>query len=160
MPPISLRTIDMHWLRRLSATAAAQADPAEVMPPTPGGPEWTSELITAFENFHRRVWDQPGHRTFVITRGDEVLGAIRLDDTEIPGELETGLWLARSARNQGVGTAAVGLVLARAAQLGADAVIADTAPDNRAAQVAMERNGATLHRGTDRCRARFPLPRV
>jgi RimJ/RimL family protein N-acetyltransferase len=72
------------------------------------------------------------------------VGAVRLKRTADASTLEAGIWLARSARGHGVGTAAIEAVAAHARAAGARAVVADTAAGNLAAQAAMRRAGFRL----------------
>jgi RimJ/RimL family protein N-acetyltransferase len=61
------------------------------------------------------------------------VGSVRLKQTAVPGILETGIWLIRHIRGQGVGRHAMIEMLQRAAALGALGVRADTTTSNRAA---------------------------
>jgi RimJ/RimL family protein N-acetyltransferase len=70
-----------------------------------------------------------------------VVGAVRLERTAQAAVLETGIWLTRSARGRGTGRRAIAAVLARARELGAREVRADTSPDNAPALCVLQRLG-------------------
>jgi RimJ/RimL family protein N-acetyltransferase len=59
------------------------------------------------------------------------------------------MWLGRSHRGRGIGTAALRTLLEEAAKAGARAVVADTKTYNTAALGALRRNGATLMASQD-----------
>jgi len=64
---------------------------------------------------------------------------VRLQRTERPGVLETGVWLTRSTRGHGVGCAAIAAALREAAALGAISVWAETTANNAGALTVLER---------------------
>ncbi|KAF4405840.1 MULTISPECIES: GNAT family N-acetyltransferase [Streptomyces] len=146
---VELRRLGEETLRELLATAVADAEPEDVMPPVAGPPGWTPARRDAFVAWHRAR--RPGldgpraEATYAVVAGGEVVGSARLARRGgAPGELETGLWLGRSARGLGIGTAVLRAVLAEAARAGARAVVADTNSGNRAAIAALRRCGAEL----------------
>ncbi len=63
---------------------------------------------------------------------------------ERPGLLETGVWLTRSSRRQGVGGAAMAAALFEAGSLGFTAVQAETTADNAGAVAVLEQLGFDL----------------
>jgi RimJ/RimL family protein N-acetyltransferase len=152
--PVRLRLMDEDGLVRLAEAARAGAEPAEVMP-VKGSPGWTPDLVDAFRDFHRRRAADPARTTYAIVAGGAVVGSIRLDAVE--GGFETGLWLARSARGQGIGGRALALVLAEARAREATTLIADTTATNPAAVGILRRNGASLRADGDTVYARFDL---
>lgn len=156
MGSVRLQPLDAAGIDALTQAAVAGADPGEVMPPVAGPPGWTAERVEAFKAFHRQRAAQPGVRTYLIAAAGAAAGSIRLDDID-DTTAEIGLWLTRDSRGHGIGTTAVGLVLAQAKELGITNVIADTAVDNLAAQTAMRRNGGVPAEQDGRIHARFPV---
>jgi RimJ/RimL family protein N-acetyltransferase len=61
-----------------------------------------------------------------------------------PDTVETGMWLGRSVRGQGIGVAALRLLLGEAAQAGACRVVAETTTQNTGALWVLRRCGAVL----------------
>ncbi|MFF3448306.1 GNAT family N-acetyltransferase [Streptomyces sp. NPDC002667] len=135
-------------LEELLAVAVEDAAPEEVMPPVTGPPGWTTERQECFRSWHRAR--RPGlsgplrESTFVITHNGKIVGSARLAFRDSHDVLEAGVWLGRSHRGLGVGTATLRLLLHEAARAGARAVVADTKSHNTAALGALRRNGATL----------------
>ncbi|MEU6659967.1 GNAT family protein [Streptomyces sp. NPDC046821] len=148
---VELRNVDEGNLERLLVVAVADADPEEVMPPVAGPPGWTTGRQEAFRAWHRARrpgLDGPlGERTFAIVCEGEIVGSARLAARATGQVLETGMWLARSHRGQGLGTATLRQLLDAAAETGAHSVVADTKTHNAAALSALRRNGATLRPG-------------
>jgi RimJ/RimL family protein N-acetyltransferase len=146
-PIVSLLPVDDDVLERLLATAVADADPAEVMPPVAGPAGWTVQRQDAFRAFHRARRDGPAgalhERTFAVAAKGQIVGSARLELRE-PGVLEAGLWLARSARGHGIGTAVMPLLLAEASNAGAVSVIAETMIANTAARAVLGRSGGQI----------------
>ncbi|MEU6393675.1 GNAT family protein [Streptomyces sp. NPDC046939] len=161
---VTLRQVDEGTLEELLAVAVEDATPEEVMPPVAGPPGWTPERREAFRAWHRArragLTGPLRERTFAITYDVRIVGSARLALRDRPDALETGMWLARSWRGHGVGTAALGLLLEEAAEAGAQVVVADTLAHNTAALAALRRNGALLvaDGNTDDIRAELPLP--
>ncbi|MGV9938657.1 GNAT family N-acetyltransferase [Streptomyces sp. NPDC003401] len=145
---VEVRQLDEESLEELLAVAVEDAVPEEVMPPVTGPPGWTAERREAFRNWHRAR--RPGlagplrESTFAITHDGKVVGSARLALRAGHDVLETGMWLGRSHRGRGIGTATVRILLDEAAGAGARAVVADTEAHNTAALGALRRNGATL----------------
>ncbi|WP_394437144.1 GNAT family N-acetyltransferase [Streptomyces sp. SGAir0957] len=150
---VEVQQVEEANLDELLAVAVQDAAPEEVMPAVAGPPGWTAERRESFREWHRDRW--PGlhgplrEATFVIRYEGKAVGSARLARRDGEDVLETGMWLGRSHRGRGIGTAALGIVLAEAARAGARAVVADTTQDNTAALVALRRNGATLSAGHD-----------
>ncbi|MEB3958778.1 GNAT family N-acetyltransferase [Streptomyces kunmingensis] len=161
---VQLRQVDEEGLEELLAVAVEDAEPEEVMPPVTGPPGWTLARQEAFRNWHRARRDGlvgPLHEsTFAVTYDGKTVGSARLALRGTHGVLETGMWLARSWRGQGVGTAALRLLLQEAAGAGARSVVADTEVHNAAALASLRRNGATLSASQDTgaVHAEFVLP--
>ncbi|MBQ0987761.1 GNAT family N-acetyltransferase [Streptomyces sp. F63] len=147
---MELRRMDEAGLQELLAVAVGDAVPEEVMPPVAGPPGWTPEREEAFRAWHRaRRAGLAGplrESTYAITVEGETVGAARLAVRDSGGGevLETGMWLARSHRGRGIGTAALRVLLDEAGRAGARVVVADTTAHNAAALAALRRNGATL----------------
>ncbi|MDH6143722.1 RimJ/RimL family protein N-acetyltransferase [Kitasatospora sp. GP30] len=162
---VELQAMDEQVLAGLLAVAVADAAPEEVMPPVAGPPGWTQTRQEAFRAWHRAhrpgLAGPLGEVTFAVVDDGSIVGSARLArrDPSTPGVLETGLWLARSRRGRGTGTAALRLIRAEAARLGADHVVADTRSHNAAALGALRRNGAALSPAPDgdQVEARLPV---
>jgi RimJ/RimL family protein N-acetyltransferase len=135
-PIACLLSINDDVLERLLATAVTDADPAEVMAPVAGPAGWTAQRQDAFRAFHRaRRGGLTGalhESTFAVAADGRIVGSARLELKE-PGTLEAGLWLARSARGRGIGTAVLQALLEEAARAGAATVAAETTMTNTAA---------------------------
>jgi RimJ/RimL family protein N-acetyltransferase len=104
------------------------------------------EFATApFHSTRRDGLNGPaGEITWAILLGNQVVGSVRLKQTAVPGILETGIWLIRRIRGQGVGRHAMTEVLRRAAALGALGVRSDTTTRNRAALGVLRHLGFNL----------------
>jgi RimJ/RimL family protein N-acetyltransferase len=156
---VALTPLDDALTEELLKLAVADAAPTEVMPPVDGPEGWTPAARSFFREFHRER--QPGLtgtlRTvmYAITDDDRLVGMIRLT-LEADGTAETGMWLARSARGKGIGSASLAQLLGEARRAGVRTVKADTTPGNRAAQAVLRRLGATLEQ-TDKVYARLEL---
>jgi RimJ/RimL family protein N-acetyltransferase len=144
MPEVELVAVDEDVLARLVDAAISDAAPDEATPPLAGN-GWCPERIEWLRGFHRDRrpgLDGPlGEATWAVCVDGSVLGAVRLRRTEEPTVLETGIWLARGARGRGTGRHAIAAVLARARELGAREVRADTSRDNAAALGLLRRLG-------------------
>lgn len=143
--------------------AVAEAEPGEVMPPVPGPPGWSQARREAFREFHRARFgglDGPtGTAMYAINVGGDVVGMIRMSHTDEPRTMETGMWLGRSARGQGIAVAALRCLLAEAARVGARRVVANTTVANRAALGVLIRSGAVLHQEGEAVRAELGVGR-
>ncbi|MDG9705368.1 GNAT family N-acetyltransferase [Streptomyces sp. DH37] len=161
--PVTLRPLDEALLDALLATAAADADPGEVMPPTEGeeegegGAGWTDARREAFLRFHRArsLCAEPVETVYavVVTEPGEdgrpeeaVAGAARLAPLPEPGAVEAGVWLGRSHRGRGVGTAVFALLLDAAREGGATRLLARTSAANAATRRLLAAAGADLVR--------------
>ncbi|MCC3654221.1 GNAT family N-acetyltransferase [Streptomyces sp. S07_1.15] len=153
MGRVALRRMDEASLEGLLAVAVDDAAPEEVMPPVAGPPGWTPERQEAFRAWHRaRRAGLAGplrESTYAIIHDGETVGAARLAARGSGEALETGMWLARSQRGRGIGTAVLRALLDEAARAGARVVVADTTAQNAAALAALRRNGATLTSSED-----------
>ncbi|MFH9861082.1 GNAT family N-acetyltransferase [Streptomyces sp. NPDC017202] len=150
---VEVLQVDEGNLEELLAVAVEDAAPEEVMPPVAGPPGWTTERQEAFRTWHRARC--PGlagplrESTFAITHDGRIVGSARLALRAGHDVLETGMWLGRSHRGRGIGTATLRVLLGEAARAGARAVVADTEAHNTAALGALRRNGATLTASQD-----------
>lgn len=161
---VEVRKVDEESLEELLAVAVEDAAPEEVMPPVTGPPGWTAARQDSFRNWHRARF--PGfagplrESTYAIIHTGEIVGAARLALRDSHDVLETGMWLGRSHRGRGFGTATVRVLLDEAARAGARTVVADTTSHNTSALGALRRNGATLigSQDTDAIRAELVLP--
>lgn len=145
---MELAAVDHAILDLLVQAATTDASADEVTPPLTAGPAWTPTRIGWLRDFHadrRAGLDDPaGEVTWAVTVGQRVVGSVRLQRTERPGELETGVWLTRGSRGRGVGRAAVEAVLREAAELGFTSVSARTTADNVRALLVLKRLGFNI----------------
>ncbi|MFE2572119.1 GNAT family N-acetyltransferase [Streptomyces mirabilis] len=160
---MDLRHVDEEILQGLLSVAVNDAAPGEVMPPVAGPPGWTTKRQEAFLAWHRAR--QPGlagplHEcTFAIINDGRIVGSARLAHHDSHDVLETGMWLARSERGRGIGTATLRKLLDEAASAGARAVIAKTTANNPAALAALRHNDArlTTHQDSTHVHAQLAL---
>ncbi|HUG83784.1 MAG TPA: GNAT family N-acetyltransferase [Euzebya sp.] len=142
---VQLRVIDEPLLASLLAVAVRDADPEEVMAPKPGRPGWTERRREAFAAYYRRCRPRAGvslaDTTYGVMADGVVVGAARLAVDVAPHTFEVGLWLGRSSRGRGIGTAVVPLAAKRARDLGARRLVARTTTANRAAVRALAAHG-------------------
>ncbi|MBQ1072335.1 GNAT family N-acetyltransferase [Micromonospora sp. C31] len=145
---VRLDPVDEQNLEPLLSVAAAEAEPLDVMPPVEAPAGWSHARREAFREFHRASFaglDGPtGTRMYAILAGGEVVGMIRMSRRDEPGAVETGMWLGRSARGQGIGAAALRELLQEAAAAGMRLVVAETTADNLGAVSVLEKCGAKL----------------
>lgn len=158
---VRLTPVDEQTLEPLLSVAAAETEPAEVMPPVPGPAGWSLARRDAFREFHRNHFgglDGPTRTImYAIAVGPDVVGMIRMSRTDDPNTVETGMWLGKSARGQGIGVAALRALLTEAARAGARSVVANTTTGNVAALRALTRCGAVIHRDGDAARAELQV---
>lgn len=153
MPAAAVILVDVDdvVLDELVRVAATDASADEVTPALTAGGGWTEARVTWLRDYHRdRRAGLAGpfeEATWAVTTADGVVGSVRLKRTETPGTVETGIWLSRRARGQGVGTAAIAAVVRRAASLGATTVRAHTTPANAGALAVLERSGLRTSSG-------------
>lgn len=154
---VRLRPVDDDVLARLVTAALTDAAPDDVTPPLTPGEDWTPERIEWMRRLHvqrRPGLDGPlGEATWAVDVDGSIVGAVRLKRLPEPGVLETGIWLARSARGSGVGRRALVAVLEKAAQAGAHTVRAETSRQNAAAQGLLRSLGFATRRAGDRVEA-------
>ena len=81
---------------------------------------------------------------YAITCDGDVVGMIRMARRDEADTMETGMWVGQSARGQGIGVAALRLLLAEAARAGSRRVVAETTYKNTAALGVLRRCGAVL----------------
>ncbi|MCG3040101.1 GNAT family N-acetyltransferase [Streptomyces fenghuangensis] len=168
---VALRPLDEALLEDLAATAASDADPGEVMPPTEdgGGPGWTDARREAFVRFHRSrsLGPEPVETVYAVLvtepgpdgrPREAVAGAARLAPAPEPDTVEAGLWLGRSHRGRGVGTAVLALLRDEARAAGATRLLARTDAAGAASRRLLATAGAGLETGGDgTVTARLPL---
>ena len=150
MPDVTdvvLRPIDGNMLEAVLRVAVEDADPEEVMPPCSGEEGWTEHRQQAFRAFHeaRRAGFDGPHRELglaIVTDG-EVAGVARLRRRDAD-RYEFGLWIGRSYRGRGVGTAALGELQVLAGTFGATELVADTTSDNSRALAVLRRHSANV----------------
>lgn len=142
--------VDEQNLEPLLSVAVAETEPDEVMPPVEAPTGWSQARRDAFRAFHRASYgglDGPtGNLMYAIVQDGDVVGMARLARRDEPGTLETGIWLGKSTRGQGIGLIALRLLLAEAIDAGARLVVAETRADNAPAVNLLRRCGAVLDR--------------
>ncbi|SCL64367.1 Protein N-acetyltransferase, RimJ/RimL family [Micromonospora yangpuensis] len=158
---VRLEPVDERNLEPLLSVAAAEADPEDVMPPVAAPAGWSLARRDAFREFHRASFgglDGPTRtRMYAILAAGEVVGMVRMARRDEPGTVETGMWLGRSARGQGLGAAALRELLHAAAAAGMHTVVAETTPDNVHALAVLRKLGAKLREDGDRVHAEISL---
>ncbi|WP_258805830.1 GNAT family N-acetyltransferase [Pseudarthrobacter sp. NS4] len=149
-PDVSLVDVDDAVLESLLALAKRDASPDEVAPPL-GGAGWNPERTAWFRSYHRAAADglagAAGEKTWGVLCGGDLAGSVRLRRVADAGSgtvAETGIWLGRSFRSRGIGTAALRLVLAEARRAGLTRVVARTLADNLGARRLLAGLGAHL----------------
>ncbi|MER7439374.1 GNAT family N-acetyltransferase [Micromonospora avicenniae] len=145
---VRLEPVNEQNLEPLLSVAAAEAEPGEVMPPVEAPAGWSLARRDAFREFHRASFAGLSGPTrtqmYAILAGGEVVGMVRMTRRDEPGTVETGMWLGRSARGQGLGVAALRELLNEAAAAGMRTVVAETTPDNIEALKVLGKCGAKL----------------
>ena len=140
---VRLSPLDDDGLTELVGTALTDTRPGETMPS--GAATWNEQLIAEFRAFHRGRrggLEGPAREVSYVVRVDgRAQGVIRLERHSADA-LEVGMWLARSARGEGVGGLALTAALERARGFGARTVVARTSAGNGAAVAALRRLGA------------------
>ncbi|MEE6259190.1 GNAT family N-acetyltransferase [Plantactinospora sonchi] len=158
---VRLTPVNEQNLEPLLSVAVAEAEPDEVMPPVDAPAGWSQARRDAFREFHRSHFGglagPTGNLMYAIEQDGDVVGMIRLGRTDEPGTLETGMWLGKSTRGQGIGLIALRLVLAEAIAAGARRVVADTRPENLPAVNLLRRSGAVLAQDGTTVRAEIRL---
>ncbi|WP_461174782.1 GNAT family N-acetyltransferase [Arthrobacter sp. Z1-9] len=149
-PDVSLVDVNEAVLEQLLELAKRDASPDEVAPPL-GGPGWNLERTAWFFSYHRaaaRGLDgDAGEKTWGILADGSLAGSIRLrrvDSGNGVAVADTGIWLGRSFRSRGIGTAALRLVLDEARSAGIAEVTARTLTGNLGAQRVLASAGAVL----------------
>jgi ribosomal-protein-alanine N-acetyltransferase len=168
-PEVSLVDVDDAVMDQLLDLAKRDASPDEVAPPL-GGPGWNLERTAWFFSHHRAAAHgldgEAGEKTWAILADGRLAGSVRLrrvesgspesdsvepgspeSDSVEPGSAnvaETGIWLGRSFRSKGIGSAALRLVLAEARRAGVTEVTARTLAGNLGAQRLLTAAGAAL----------------
>ncbi|PWU46091.1 GNAT family N-acetyltransferase [Micromonospora globispora] len=158
---VRLEPVDERNLEPLLSVAAAEAEPEDVMPPVDAPAGWSLARRDAFREFHRASFaglDGPTRtRMYAILTGGEVVGMVRMTRCDEPGTVETGMWLGRSARGQGLGAAALRELLNAAAAAGMHTVLARTTTDNAGALSVLRKCGAKLRNDDGKVRAEICL---
>ncbi|WP_206068105.1 GNAT family N-acetyltransferase [Nonomuraea composti] len=144
-------------LPELLACAVADADPLEVMPPVAGPDGWTNERRQSFLRFHRSraLAPEPVEDTYVILLAGRAAGAARL--CPLDDAVEAGIWIGRSHRGQGVGTAVLTQLADLARARGARRLYASTTAGNAPMRRILADLGATLSRDGDEVAAWLDL---
>src|SRR5688572_23830663 len=125
---IQLLRLDQQSLRELLAMAVDEAEPDETMPPMVGAPGWTPMRQAAFMGFFEPMlagFQGPKRTVLYGIKIDGLMaGFIRMKLTDQPGVAETGMWVGRTWRGLGAGTAALRELLKEASRQRIHTVIA------------------------------------
>ena len=160
---VDLVAVDDAVLDRLVRAATEDADADEVTPPLTAGGAWTPARVAWLRDYHRDrragLAGPAGEATWAVLAGGSVVGSVRLRRTGDAGVLETGAWLTRGARGQGLGHAAMAAVVREAAAAGATRLRADTTRDNAGALGLLRRLGFRLSPDGDAVGATLVLDR-
>ncbi|WP_457962335.1 GNAT family N-acetyltransferase [Arthrobacter sp. D1-29] len=144
---VRLADVDEAMLEQLMALAMTDASPDEVTPPLGSGAGWNTERIDWFRAYHRAAAagldGAAQEKSWAVLCDGSAAGSVRLKRTG-PATAETGIWLGRSWRGSGIGTAALTLVLAEARRAGLQQVTATTTDANIGAQRLLTAAGALL----------------
>lgn len=150
---VSLADVDEPMLETLLHLAQDDALPDEVTPPLGSGSGWNLERSQWFRAYHRAAaggLNGPSQeKSWAVLCDGTPAGSIRLKRTADLNTAETGIWLGRSFRGRGVGTAALKLVLAGARSAGLLQVVARTTAGNIGAQRILGGAGALLTHDDD-----------
>jgi RimJ/RimL family protein N-acetyltransferase len=145
---VELVRVDDAVLDRLIAVAVTDAAAPEVTPPLTPGESWTPERVDWLRSFHRdrRAGLDGGRQeaTWAVVVDGEVTGSVRLRRTAVPGVLETGIWLAGSARGRGTGARALAALVQEARSRGCRELRAETRATNRPAMAVLTSVGFLL----------------
>ncbi|SEQ93426.1 GNAT family N-acetyltransferase [Actinokineospora terrae] len=156
-PVVRLVPLDEATTERLLSVAVHEARPTDVMPTQDGADTWTPATENAFREFHRSHFHGAnGTVMYAVESEGSLTGMIRMARVS-QDEAETGMWLGRSARGKGIGTAALRALVAEAAAAGVRTIVADTTSGNSAALGALRTCGATLTHHGDDVRAELPI---
>jgi RimJ/RimL family protein N-acetyltransferase len=148
---VELVDVDEGVLEHLVDVATTDAAADEVTPPVTDGPAWTAERIAWLKEFHRLHRDgRAGQSVWAVLVDGAVAGQVRLRHLPEDGAGEIGLWLRRSVRGRGVGSAVVRAVLDQAVALGLVRVTAETTTNNVLARRLLDRAGFTVVPGGPR----------
>lgn len=148
-PGVTLVDVDELVLEQLLSLAQRDASPDEVAPPL-GGPGWTPERTAWFRNYHREAAagldGAAGEKSWAVFSAGHAAGSVRLKRVAPAGvpTAETGIWLGRTYRSRGIGSAALTLVLEHARRAGLSRVTARTLAGNRAARQLLASAGCRL----------------
>lgn len=158
---VRLTPVDEQTLEPLLSVAVADTVPDEVMPPVKAPAGWSQVRREAFREFYRSSYgglDGPTRTLmYAIICDGNVVGMIRMARRDEPDTVETGMWLGQSTRGQGIGAAALRLLLTEAARTGSRRVVAETTSHNTAALEVLRRCGALLRDDGAKVRAEIPL---
>jgi RimJ/RimL family protein N-acetyltransferase len=157
---VELVDVDESVLAELIEAATTDATADEVTPPLTDGPQWTAARIEWLQQFHRSHRGGLSDQTvWAVLVDGAVAGQVRLRRLTEDGVGETGLWLRRSMRGRGIGTAVVRAVVNQAVVAGLHRVTAETTVTNLPARRTLERAGFTVTSGGPRgLRAQLELP--
>ncbi|WP_312884931.1 GNAT family N-acetyltransferase [Nocardia barduliensis] len=132
---VTLEPLDEPLLTELLHAAVADADPGEVMPVEGPGTRWNADREADFRAFHRAraLATAPIESTYGIRVDGEVVGAARLCPLPTtPSAAEAGVWIGRSHRGAGIGTAVLSGLIERATDEGYAELFVSTTADNAA----------------------------
>jgi [ribosomal protein S5]-alanine N-acetyltransferase len=148
-PDVTLADVDETVADQLLRLAKRDASPDEVAPPL-GGPGWNLERTAWFYSYHHAAADgldgPAAEKSWAVFSGGRIAGSVRLKRDTSAGipSAEAGIWLGRSFRSQGIGGAALLLVLEEARRAGLARVTARTLAGNAGARRLLASAGAHL----------------
>ncbi|MFE7742611.1 GNAT family N-acetyltransferase [Nocardia sp. NPDC057455] len=143
---VTLQPLDERGLTDLLHAAVRDAEPGEVMPVDGTGSGWDADRQASFLTFHRgrALASPPVESTYNIRVDGEVVGAARLCPLpDAPGAAEAGVWIGRSRRGAGIGTAVLGGLIERAGTEGYVKLFVSTTADNTAVLRMLSARGIT-----------------
>ena len=147
---VRLTPVDEQTLEPLLSVAVAGTVPDEVMPQVKAPAGWSQVRREAFREFYRSSYgglDGPTRTLmYAIICDGNVVGMIRMARRD-----------EQSTRGQGIGAAALRLLLTEAARTGSRRVVAATTLHNTAALEVLRRCGALLRDDGAKVRAEIPL---
>ncbi|MBF6207160.1 GNAT family N-acetyltransferase [Nocardia asteroides] len=132
---VTLEPLHEDLLTDLLRTAVADAEPGEVMPVEGPDTSWNADREASFRKFHRSraLASPPVESTYCVCVDGEVVGAARLCPLPTAkGAAEAGVWIGRSRRGSGVGTAVLTALIQRATVEGYSRIFVSTTADNTA----------------------------
>ncbi|SFD77560.1 Protein N-acetyltransferase, RimJ/RimL family [Actinopolyspora alba] len=149
---VVLLDVDESVLEQLVRAAITDAAADDVTPPLTVGAGWTATRVRWLRCFHRErrtgLSGLAGEATWGVVTDLGLIGSVRLRriDEDVA---EVGVWLTRSARGQGLGTAAMAALLRQASGQNFREIRASTTAGNVSALRVLRRLGFALTHESD-----------